>query len=97
MLLTLSRVASSGERTGEDAVEALRVLGDWGSRSVLMERAFGGFWSLPLMFSENGLVALKIVSLPTLTDTFFPEPLGAMLDETSEVRDLNDIGDGKGL
>lgn len=43
MLLILLWVASSGERTGDDAVEALWVLGDWGSRSVLIERAFGGF------------------------------------------------------
>lgn len=42
-------------------------------------------------------MSLKIVSLPTLISTVFCGPLDAMLDETSEVRDLNDIGDGKGL
>lgn len=42
-------------------------------------------------------MSLKIVSLPMLISTLFSGPLDAMLDGTSEVRDLNDIGDGKGL
>ena len=62
-----------------------------------MERAFGGFWSLSLWLSESVFAFLKMVSLLTLISTVFCGPLDAMLDETSEVRDLNDIGDGKRL
>ena len=92
MLLILSRVASSGERTGEDAVEGLWVLGDWGTTSVFIERGFCGFWSLSLSLFGKGSVPL-----PMLMETPCSGPLDAMLDEASEIRDLNDIGDGKGL
>lgn len=64
---------------------------------MLIENCFCGFWLWSLSLSEKGLVSLKIVSLPMLIETLFSGPLDAMLDETSEARDLNDIGDGKGL